>query len=207
MKRFLLLASLAAVAVGGVAAIPADAGAAKVKCKGKVKLNKPGGKKGKVKVKCPRNKLRGPAGPAGPQGPQGEPGTGTGGGANALRFDSIGSSLETVIATAQGLEIQAECLGDEFTSDTEIQSVENNGALHLSQFDEDDASPDIDYDPDFDDGDSENIESNDDDNNSRFEFRSRGGTVIVTGQLGAGDGTNGGPQGSDCSLWGSYNVV
>jgi hypothetical protein len=206
MKRFLLLASLAAVAVGGVAAIPADAGAAKVKCKGKVKLNKPGGKKGKVKVKCPRNKLRGPAGPAGPQGPQGEPGTGTGGGAAAIRFDAVGSSLETVVASAGGLEIHAECVGDVFSGDTEFVSTQNNAALHLSQFDEDDASPDIDYDPDFDDGDTEDVESNDDDNNSRFEYRSAGGTTIVTGQLGAGDGA-GAPQGSDCSLWGSYNVV
>ena len=86
MKRFLLLASLAAVAVGGVAAVPAEAGAATAKCK----------LVGKRTVKCPRGKLRGPRGPRGPQGPagplvHGDP-TGTGAafvGAFSLRGDAV----------------------------------------------------------------------------------------------------------------------
>ena len=111
MKRFLLLASLAAVAVSGVAAIPAtDAGA--VICKGK-KITKK-----KIRVKCPTRKLRGPQGPAGPQGPVGPAGpstgsTGAGGagfiGSFSLRGDAVIPA--TNLFAGDNFEFDAACNG------------------------------------------------------------------------------------------------
>ena len=106
MKRFLLLASLAAVAVSGVAAIPAtDAGA--VICKGKRISNK------KMRVKCPTAKLRGPQGPTGPQGPAGPAGGSSAGagflGAFSLRGDAVIPARN--LFAGHGFEFDGACSG------------------------------------------------------------------------------------------------
>lgn len=185
MKRLLLMATVAAVAIGVLGALPASSGA--VTCK----------LKGSKKVKCPTGKLTGPEGPVGPVGPAGEAGAAT---VSPFKFLSVGTTNTTTFATFDGAVAEASCAAGP-TLTARLRSVANNGAAESINI----RTGTFDFQPDFDVGESVSLTNGTTDDQQDLSYMAAGGAQIVTAHFSAQDGSA--LAGTfDCALFGTVAV-
>jgi len=188
IRRSLLLAPLALVIVGLFAiALPSSSDAA-AKCK--VKGNK---------VKCPTNKLEGPAGPAGPQGPAGglDPSAPK---VSKFRFLATGGTPNTVIQNFNGAVAESSCTAGTF-SQPRIRSTADNGTVDVINVRLDTFAQDT----DFDSSQVVDLIPGNVDDQFDFTYMAAGGGQIATAHYSAIDGT--GVSGAfDCALFGTSLV-
>ena len=194
MKRFMLLVSVAAVAIGVTAALPASSGA--VTCK----------LKGGNKVKCPTKKLRGPQGPQGPQGPSGPAGpqgpAGSGAASvSAFRFLSIGNTGNTTIATYTGAIAEASCQANALTN-ARLRATADNGAAEALNL----RTGAFSFDPDLDTG--QNVTLNVASAGDQFglTYLAANGAQTATAHYSAYQGAGIGGQ-YDCAIFGTSQVA
>ena len=195
MKRFLLLASLAAVAVGGVAAIPANAGAAKVKCK----------LVGKKSVKCPAGKLRGPQGPAGPAGEAGAAGDGAG--ANRFALFMQAGDAHAEFLTVEGAVAEANCEdpGGDFQN-TNLQGTSVDDGYASVRGVDTAGNGASDDDEDFNTGDDVELDGGNFDGTFNLLYTAGPGAEILRATYAIEDGDPMGNQ-FDCIIVGDYVTV
>lgn len=160
--------------------------------------------KGARKVVCPTRKLRGPRGPRGATGPQGPAGPAgpAGSGAtsvNPFKFLAIGNTPNTTIYTFTGAVAEAGCQGGAFTN-SRIRATADNGSVQV-------VNPRTNaenFDPDFDTGQNENLDTGSDDQYG-LTYMSAGGAQMASAQYSAHQGAGIGGV-FDCAIYGTVSV-